>query len=60
MVPKDWKYPAKLGYNKALNKVCTTLCKGWFREFAIDNYPEVMELFDEGKFLEVKDKLSKI
>jgi len=60
MVPKDWKYPAKLAYNKALNKVCTTLCKGWFRSFAIDNYPEVMELFDEGKFLEVKDKLSKI
>jgi len=60
MVPKDWKYPAKLAYNKALNKVCTTLCKGWFRSFAIDHYPEVMKLFDEGKFLEVKDKLSKI
>jgi hypothetical protein len=60
MVPKDWKYPAKLAYNKALNKVCTTLCKNWFRDKAIDYYPEVMELFDEGKFLSVKDKLSKI
>jgi hypothetical protein len=60
MVPKDWKYPAKLAYNKALNKVSTTLCKGWFRDKAIDYYPEVMELFNEGKFLSVKDKLSKI
>jgi len=60
MVPKDWKYPAKLAYNKALNKVCTTLCKGWFRSFAIDHYPEVMSMFDENKFKDVKNKLERI
>jgi hypothetical protein len=49
LVPKDFKYPAKLGYNKALNKVCTTLCSGWFRNFAIDNYPEILDRFDESK-----------
>jgi len=59
MVPKDWNYPMKLAYGKALNKVCTTLCSNWFRDKAIDYYPEVMELFDEGKFLEVKGKLEK-
>ncbi len=57
LVPKDWKYPMKLAYNKALDKVCTTLCKGWFRDFAIDNYPEVLRMMDENKFLVVKEKL---
>lgn len=57
MVPKDWKYPMKLAYNKALDKVCTTLCKGWFRDKAIDNYPEVLRMMDENKFKQVKEKL---
>ncbi len=60
MIPKDWKYPAKLAYNKALNKVCTTLCKGYFRDFALDHYPKVLDMFDEGKFLEVKEMLSEL
>ena len=34
-------YPPKFAFNKALEKVCTTLCSGWFRDFAIDNWPEI-------------------
>ena len=57
LVPKDWEYPAKAAYMKALQKVCTTLTSGWFREFALDNYPSVVELFSRNKFNEVRSKL---
>lgn len=26
----------------ALMRICTTLCKGWFRQFAVDNYFEIL------------------
>ena len=29
-------------YATALQKVCTTLTKGFFRQFAVDHYPEVL------------------
>ena len=57
LVPNDWKYPAKLAYIKSLNKVCTTLCSGWFRDYAIDHYPELFELFDATKFLNCKERI---
>ncbi len=28
----------------ALMRICTTLCKGWFRQFAVDNYFEILNL----------------
>ena len=31
-------------YNLALVRICTTLTKGWFRQFAIDNYPRLSNL----------------
>jgi len=57
LVPKDWDYPAKAAYMKALQKVCTTLTSGWFRDFSLDNYPSVVELFSKDKFNEVRSKL---
>jgi hypothetical protein len=57
LVPKDWNYPTKAAYMKALQKVCTTLTSGWFRDFALDNYPSAVELFSKNKFNEVKNKL---
>lgn len=59
LIPKNWEYPCKLAYMKALEKVCTTLCSGWFRDFAIDNYPEILNLFDENRILRVKSILQK-
>lgn len=59
LVKNNWDYPAKLAYFKAVNKVCTTLCSGWFRSFAIDNYSEVLELFDVAKVENVKEILLK-
>ena len=59
LISKNWDYPCKLAYMKALEKVCTTLCSGWFRDFAIDNYPEILNLFGESRILRVKSILQK-
>lgn len=29
----------------ALEKICTTLCKGWFREFAYENYLTILTMY---------------
>ena len=58
LVPKNWKYPYKLAYIKSLDKVCTTLCSGWFRDFAIDNYPQIFQLFNENKINLVKTTIN--
>lgn len=57
MVPNNWKYPSKLAYNKALDKVCTTLCSGWFRDYAIDSYPQLLDMYEVSKFDKVKKVL---
>ena len=43
----DKPKPVKLAYFLALNKVCTSLCSGWFRDFAIDHYPLIVDMFDK-------------
>lgn len=35
--------PAKFAFYWALERVCTTLTSGWFRDFAIDNWPEISQ-----------------
>lgn len=34
----------------ALHKVCTTLCSGWFRDFAIENYDEIVKSYNPDYF----------
>ena len=60
LIPFKNKYPYKIAFFKALQKVCTTLCSGWFRDFAIDNYPEIVAQYDHFKFQEVLTKLGEI
>jgi hypothetical protein len=57
MVPKDWKFPTKQAYMKSIDKICTTLTSGWFRAYAIDNYPELFNMYNEEKFNNVKKVL---
>jgi|SRR5579859_1446935 len=41
-------------YKWAVMRICTTLCSGWFREFALENYSEIMRYYNPGyvnKFL---------
>lgn len=53
----DNPLPFKLAYSKSLDKLCTTMCSGWFRDFGIDNYEVIMGMYDKNKFIEVKEKL---
>ena len=57
MVPNDWNYSTKKAYYFALKKVCTTLTSGWFRDFAIDNFPQVFEMFEASKMYLVQAHL---
>jgi hypothetical protein len=57
LIPNDWQFQTKLAYMKALQKVCTTLCSGWFRDFALDNYPTIIEIYDKQKFTDVRRTL---
>jgi hypothetical protein len=59
LVPNNWDYSYKRAYLKSLDKVCTTLCSGWFRDFAIDNYPSIFALFDSDRIDAVKAILEK-
>lgn len=41
-------------YKWAVMRICTTLCSGWFREWALENYDTLMFWYDKGyveKFL---------
>jgi len=36
-------YPSKFAFANAVTRICTTLCSGWFRDFAIENWREIIE-----------------
>lgn len=57
IVPNDWNYPPKKAYFQALEKVCTTLTSGWFRDFAIDNYPMIVDMFDGNRVMGIRYNL---
>jgi hypothetical protein len=42
--------PEKMAFNKALEKVCTTLTSGWFRDFAIDNWKDIKKFGESVSF----------
>lgn len=48
---------AQQAYARALARVCTTLTKGWFREFALDAYPEVAHVPAAADLLAVRDRV---
>jgi hypothetical protein len=58
LVPRNWEYSVRHSYLKAIDKICTTLCSGWFRDHAIDYYPEVNELFCKTKFENIRKELN--
>jgi len=57
LVPSNFSYNKKMAYLKALEKVCTTVCKGYFRDFAIENYPEIISVYNADKILNVTNVL---
>jgi hypothetical protein len=42
-IEKGDKYSADEAFGYALKRVSTTLTKGWFRDFAIENHPEIRQ-----------------
>lgn len=57
LIPRDWPNIYLRSFSMSLEKVCTTLTSGWFRDFAIDNYEEIFKLYDKNKFIYIKDKI---
>ncbi len=46
-------------YKWAVMRICTTLCSGWFREWALENYEHIMFWYDKGyveKFLKAVEE----
>lgn len=39
-------HTAEMAIKYALQRICTNLCGGWFRQFALDNYFELLENYD--------------
>lgn len=60
LVPNDWRYASRRAYFNAVGRICTTLTSGWFRDWAIDHYPDIIALYNEAKFQEVKGKLNEL
>lgn len=42
-------------YKRAVLRICTTLCSGWFRDFAIENYTKAIEWYNPN-FVEIFKK----
>lgn len=60
LVPTNWSIAFKLAYIKSLRKVCTVTTSGWFRDFAIDNYPKIIELYDEKRIKSVQKNIQSL
>lgn len=45
-VPYKGKVEAKWSFDKALEKVCTSITSGWFREFGWENYYKIQEMYE--------------
>lgn len=45
-IPNDFKIHPRRSFLKALEKVCTSITSGWFREFAWENYDYILEMYD--------------
>jgi hypothetical protein len=46
-IPYDFSIDRKKSFNLALEKVCTSIASGWWREFAWENYYAVRELYND-------------
>lgn len=44
-IPNDFKISRIWSFKKALEKVCTSITSGWFREFAWENYDYILEMY---------------
>lgn len=46
-IPNNFKVNPRRSFMIALEKVCTSITSGWFREYAWENYDVVVDMYDE-------------
>lgn len=44
-IPNNFSIPPEVSFKIALEKVCTSITSGWFREYAWENYNKVMKIY---------------
>jgi hypothetical protein len=49
--------PPFIAFKWALYRICTTLTSGWFRQYAIDHYFKILNMYDERRMMEALIKL---
>ena len=47
LVPLPGVLTPKQAFDKALEKVCTSITSGWFRKFCYDNYDSIQAIYNE-------------
>jgi hypothetical protein len=57
-IPNNFNIDRKKSFLIALEKVCTSVSSGWWREYAYESYYKVIELYDEGYVEKFKNGLS--
>lgn len=55
LVPFEFKTAPKQAFLMALEKVCTSITSGFFREFAYEHYDEVLKLYSDSYTTKFKD-----
>lgn len=58
LVPFEGVLNTRQAFTMALEKVCTSIASGWWREFAWEHYHEVRELFDQSYYTKFKTGLT--
>ena len=58
-IPFDYSPLPMYSFMKALEKVCTSITSGWFREYAWENYYKVTKLYDNNYVARFKEALDK-
>lgn len=56
-IPSNFTEDPKKSFLMALEKVCTSITSGWFREFAWEKYEIVVQLYNENYVQKFKDGL---
>lgn len=46
-IPNDFSLPPRTSFLMALEKVCTSITSGWWREFAWENYYQVLGMYSD-------------
>ena len=61
LIPRNWVGSKKISFNWAMNKICTTLTSGWFRDYAIDYYGTILDrVYNEEHLIKLERTLKLI